>query len=248
MAVLLMASMEALPAGIIPLLCGLLRAALPMRSVLDALHCSSTSCFVAIARELVPVCMYLLNENIFCLAQHYASAAADTAALSAGASSALPSSSAADEQNPTRASAAGPATAGAAGSSAGACVPLQPGSRVLDPRSEPDTDATVVARCGAGSVVLSGSSPQAVGTGTTEPRPNSEVDITFTATRSAGGSLLLGSSREAAGFDAAPSEAVAAAILARGAAFLPQARSHAQCMLWCSNQAKYRMYRIKYRY
>lgn len=78
-----------------------------------------------------------------------------------------------------------------------------------------------MARCGAGSAVLPGSSPQA---DTVEPHPHSEVDITFTATRSAGGSLLLGSSREAAGFDAAPSEAVAAAILARGAAFLPQAR------------------------
>jgi len=51
------------------------------------------------------------------------------------------------------------------------------------------------------------------------------ADISFTATRGAGGGLLLGSSREDAGFDAAPCERVAAAILARGAAFLPQARA-----------------------
>jgi len=51
------------------------------------------------------------------------------------------------------------------------------------------------------------------------------ADISFTATRGAGGGLLLGSSREDAGFGAAPCARVAAAILARGAAFLPQARA-----------------------
>ena len=48
-----------------------------------------------------------------------------------------------------------------------------------------------------------------------------QCDITFTATTSASGSLLLGSSRELCGFDGQLDCAVAAAILARAARFLP---------------------------
>jgi glycine/D-amino acid oxidase-like deaminating enzyme len=52
----------------------------------------------------------------------------------------------------------------------------------------------------------------------------SKVDITFTCTTSASGSLLLGSSREFSGWDCSPSSAIAEAIIARAAEFLPGLR------------------------
>ena len=80
------------------------------------------------------------------------------------------------------------------------------------------------------------------------PNPHTDpaVDVTFTATRIASGALLLGSSREEVGFDAAPSEAVAGAILAHGAAFLPQACLHnifgEQVCSSCSAHAHWAVY------
>ena len=86
--------------------------------------------------------------------------------------------------------------------------------------------AATAARAASGNCAATGTEQQP-GSGSAKPHDSDPVaDITFTATRSASGALLLGSSREEAGFDAAPSDAVAEAILARCAAFLPQARLH----------------------
>lgn len=110
---------------------------------------------------------------------------------------------------------------------AGASAPAGAATKGEQPPSSAMTSAAPAVRAPSGSSATIGTE-QRSGSGSANPHDSYPVaDITFTATRSAGGTLLLGSSREEAGFDAAPSNAVAEAILARCAAFLPQAR-----LLW----------------
>lgn len=114
---------------------------------------------------------------------------------------------------------------------AGAAAPANAAPEGDRPLSPAATSAAAAARAPSGNSAGTGIG-QRSGSRSANPHASDPVaDITFTATRSAGGALLLGSSREEAGFDAAPSNAVAEAILARCAAFLPQARLHRHTLL-----------------